>query len=63
MASINEEAEELRRVLFELSMTEKGALEIRIDKTMKPIIALAVVAALEGARIELSDRLSWGGIE
>lgn len=55
--------EPLRRVLFELSMTDDGTLEVYLDYEMKPITSLAVASALDMAHKELKQRIVWGGGE
>lgn len=54
---------EVRRVLFELSMTEEGALEVYLDYNMKPLTTLAVASALDVAHRELKHMVVWGGDE
>jgi len=61
--SDEETIEPLRRVLFELSMTEDGSLEVHLDYEMKPITMLAVSSALEFAHQEIKERVMWGGEE
>jgi len=57
---LHTEPEDLRRVLFELSVTSGGELEIRLDTEMKPLLLLAVVSALESAQTELKECINWG---
>lgn len=48
----------VRRVLFELALDEGGALEWRIDPTIKPILLLAVAGSLKLAHDEIMLLLS-----
>lgn len=50
-----------RRVLFELSATEDGGIEVWMDRTLKPVQLLAVIAALDTAQQELRDCIIWSG--
>lgn len=52
---------ELSRVLYELSVNERGELEVWMDTEMPPTIVLAVLSVLENSRDKIKRCLSWGG--
>lgn len=45
--------EEVRRVLFELAVDNDGAIEWRLDPTLRPVLLFSVLGALELAREEI----------
>lgn len=54
---------ELRRVLFELSLTNDGSIEVRVDHKMKPLMLLAVISSLDTLKDELKELVVWGDDE
>ena len=46
-------SDEVRRVLFELAVEKNGALEWRLDPSLKPVLLFSVLGALEFAREEI----------
>lgn len=54
--------DETRRVLFELSITPNGSLEVRLDESMKPLTILAVASALDTLSDELKAYVDWEGL-
>lgn len=52
---IKEEKPEISRVLFELSIDDKGAICLKTDPTLPPIMLLSVLGALRVAQAELTE--------